>query len=427
MQTYIMPRKITVLIILILICAAGLFAQGENLKLKIAVIGPGSELYFWWGHIGLIIEDSYTGRSFFYDYGIFSFDNENFFYNFAFGRLLYSCGVSPSELNFDVYRITNREITIYTLDLPPQTRLKIMDFANVNVLPENKDYFYHHFKDNCSTRIRDIIDLATDGQFKNEFINKTSLFTFRDHVRRHTWFSPGADWVLNFWMGQVIDTPITVWDDMFLPSEVGKLIEDYWYIDINGERKKLVTSIETIYKAQGRPVVLETPRKQWLINLIFSLVLSVIFGFFFYLYSKNVKIGRVLAGLSMSLCALVFGVAALLLFFMNIFTNHDYTFENLNMIFCTPLFLVAVPAGIIYAFTKNPKKLFINSQLLRLIWLLSAFGTIISIVLKIFPWFYQQNLPDQLLMLPIALVFACQPVGLKEDINRYFPLKTGKK
>jgi hypothetical protein len=60
-------------------------------------MGPGDELYFWWGHIALIIEDSVTSRSRFYDYGIFSFQNDNFFSNFAFGRLLYSCGSSSTE------------------------------------------------------------------------------------------------------------------------------------------------------------------------------------------------------------------------------------------------------------------------------------------------------------------------------------------
>ncbi|MCL2810009.1 MAG: DUF4105 domain-containing protein [Treponema sp.] len=424
-----MIKKVIFMFIIFLLFISGVFAQetsiesepGDNFIIKIAVVGPGDQLYFWWGHIALIIEDTRTGVSLFYDYGIFDFNQDNFFYNFAFGRLLYKCGVSFSEYQIEHYIETNRDIIIYTLDLPARTKLKVREFANINVLPENRDYYYHHFKDNCSTRIRDIIDLATDGQLKRQYENQISQFTLRDHVRRHTWFAPAEDWFLNFLMGQVIDTPLTAWEDMFLPSEVGKLINDFYYIDINGERRKLVSSVETIFTSVGRPAVLEKPRMQWLYQLGFSLVLSIIFGCFFYLQIKKIKIGRILSGISMSICGLVFGTAGLVLYFMAIFTNHDYTFENINMIFCGPLFLVSGVVGILYAFTKNTKKLFIYDQLLRLIWALSAVGIIISILLKLLPWFYQKNLPDQMLLLPIALVFALNPVGLKEILEKYFP------
>jgi hypothetical protein len=418
-----MQKKIALFLVLFFIISFGLFAQGENLTIKIAVIGPGSELYFWWGHIALVIENSITGRSQFYDYGIFSFDDENFFYNFAFGRLTYSCGASRTDVNILFYQWTNRSVVFYTLDLPAETKLKVKEFAEINVLPENSDYAYHHFKDNCSTRIRDLIDYATDGQFMEKYGHMPSNFTLRDHVRRHTWFFPPADWALNFWMGQVIDRPITVWEDMFLPSEVGKRINEFWYTDVNGIYRKLVPNedaIELIFACTGRPGVLEAPRKQWPINLAFSIVLSLVFGFFFYLYSKGKRVGRVLAGISMSLYGLILGAASLLLYFMNIFTDHDYTNQNYNMIFGTPLLLAAVPIGLFYAFTKSSQKLKIYDELLRLLFLLTSIGIVISMLIKILPWFYQQNLPDQLLMLPISLVFAFQPVGLRSCLEKYF-------
>ena len=417
-----MTKKIFLLLLLLTIAlSANLFAQGDNLTIKVAVMGPGDQMYFWWGHIALMIEDSSNNTGYFFDYGIFSFDNENFFYNFAFGRLLYSCGASNAERSLNIYKLTNRDVTIYTLDLPPETKLKVRDFAVHNILPENRDYYYHHFKDNCSTRIRDIIDLATDGQFKEEYGNKITNFTLRNHVRRHTYFSPAGDWFLSFLMGQVIDNPVTVWEEMFLPSSVGNKIEDFWYTDINGKRRKLVSSVEIVNKSVGRPPVLEKPHKQWVWELLFSLVLSAIFAFFFFLQKKNIKAGRVFAGISMSLCGLFFGLVSLLLYFMNLFTNHDYTYQNLNMLFCTPLLIVAAPFGICYAITKNQKKLQIYGELLRIIWMLSVLGVIISMLLKLLPAFYQDNLTDQMLILPIALVFTLQPIGLKETIKKYFP------
>jgi len=418
-----MIKKVVFLLILVLALNSIAFAaDGENLTIKVAVMGPGNELYFWWGHVALVVEDNETDNSYFFDYGIFDFGKENFFYDFAFGRLLYCCGVSQTDRSYNAYKRTNRDIFTYTLDLTPEEKEKVFEFAAKNVLPENRDYYYHHFYDNCSTRIRDIVDLATEGQFKKQFENEISRFTFRQHVRRHTYFSPAGDWFLNFLMGQVIDTPITVWEDMFLPSEVGKCIEDFYYTDNNGNVRKLVSSVEIVNAAHGRPPVLEHPRIQWIRQLFFSLILSVIFGFFFFLYKKNIRAGRILAGISMSFCALVFGAVGLLLYFMNLFTNHDYTYQNFNMIFCTPLLLAAVPASLVFAFTKNEKRLLKCDHLIRIIWILCVIGIIISMLIKIFPSFYQDNLTDQMLMLPLALLFAFQPAGLKEFLNKYLPL-----
>jgi len=153
--------------------------------------------------------------------------------------------------------------------------------------------------------------------------------------------------------------------------------------------------------------------------LAFSLVLSIIFGFFFLLEKKNFRAGKILAGISMSLAGLVFGVAGLLLYFMSFFTNHDYTFQNYNMLFGTPLLLAAVPLGICYAFTKRAEKQIFYNALLRLVWLLAALGIFVSMAIKLLPAFYQQNLTDQMLMLPLALLFVFQPAGLTEVYEKY--------
>jgi hypothetical protein len=412
-------RIILIILLLSLISITIASAQGDNLTIKIAVIGPGDELYFWWGHIALIIEDSITKTSFFYDYGLFSFDNENFFYNFAFGRLLYSCGVTTTKSNFDNYIKTNRDITIYTLDVPPDKKIEIREFANHNVLPENRDYFYHHFRDNCSTRIRDIIDIAVNGQFFAQYGNAPGRLTFRQHVKRHTWFSPAADWFLSFLMGQRIDTPVTVWEEMFLPAEVGRRIDEFWYTDNDNEGKKLVASAETVNRAVKRPVVLEIPRKQWPRELFFSVLLSSAFGLFIYLRKKNERAGLILSGISIGFCGLFFGITGSLLFFMSLFTNHDYSFNNTNIFFYTPLLLALIPLGAGFALTKDNDKRVTYDAFIRLIWLLTITGIFISMLIKLLPWFWQKNLTEQMLVLPVALVFTFNPDGIKEVSNRY--------
>jgi len=401
--TTITRRKAAAMLLLFFLPVFSLFCQntrGDALTLKIAVIGPGDELYFWWGHIGLVVEDKISGKSRLFDWGVFSFENENFFLNFAYGRLVYSCMVSNAEYNFNNLIITNRDITLYTLDLPRDKKEAVIRFAENNILPENRDYNYHHFKDNCATRIRDIIDLALDGQFKADFINERSRFTLRQHVRRHTWFNPFFDWLLNFLMGQDIDRPITVWDDMFLPSEIAMRIKDYHYIDSAGNDRSLVSSVEVMNRSFGRPVVLDTPRKQWPRELFASLVFSALIVSVYLFFGKK---KFVILGLAQSLLGLFFGISGSVLFFMTFFTDHDYTYHNSNVFFVNPLFFAAVPLGLIFAFTNNEKKRFVATRLSRAFWTYILLGGLLTMVIKLSPAFYQQNQVTQALVMPVAL------------------------
>ncbi|MFP3089146.1 DUF4105 domain-containing protein [Treponema sp. TIM-1] len=422
------PCVLAVLMVLLLVPVFSLSAQseagrsrGDYLTLKIAVMGPGDELYFWWGHIALIVEDAVSGQSRFYDYGLFSFKNVRFFVNFAMGRLLYSCGVSPTEVNINNYIRTNRDVTIYTLNLPAGKKEAIWSFVEQNVLPENRDYYYHHFRDNCATRIRDIIDLATNGQFKERFAPAPGRFTLRQHVRRHTWFSPFFDWFLNFLMGQGIDTPITEWEEMFLPAEIGNRIQNFRYTDPLGKERTLVSSTEILYRAVNRPAVLDKPRRQWIRELFLGLFIAGVLVFFFWLRKTKPKIGRVLLGLSQSFLGLFFGIAGVILFFMTFFTNHDYTYHNSNFLYINPLILAAIPLGIKVAWEKDQKKRLFSEWILRGLWTYVVLGGILSMVIKLFPGFYQQNQVTQALVLPFALVLSFIPPGGKMFLKGLVP------
>ena len=390
--------------------------RGDALTLKLAVIGPGDELYFWWGHIGLVVEDQITGQSRFFDWGVFSFENENFFVNFAFGRLIYSCAVSPAELNYNHYIRTNRDITLYTLDLPPDKKEAVLHFAENNVLPGNRDYQYHHFRDNCATRIRDILDMAVDGQFSGVYGSAPGRFTLRQHVRRHTWFSPFFDWLLNFLMGQNIDQPITVWDDMFLPSELPRNLQEFRYTDSGGNTRNIISSVEVLNRAVGRPQALGIPRLQWPVELAWSLVLSCLLLISYFLWGKRLRY-RPFLGIVHAFLGLFFGISGSALFFMTFFTNHDYCYNNSNILFVNPLLLAAVPLGLLFAFTENRRKQFVAGRLLRFLWTFILLGNFLTMVIKLSPSFYQQNQVTQFMILPLtlALIFIMVHMSFSEQ------------
>ncbi|MDR2150427.1 MAG: DUF4105 domain-containing protein [Spirochaetaceae bacterium] len=414
MRSFILNTRYLYLSLFLVLSCAFLGAQessrGDQLTIKIAVMGPGTELYFWWGHLALIIEDSASGSARFYDWGIFSFESDHFFSNFALGRLWYQSGVSRADRSIDVYVKANRDVSFYTLDLPALVKEELRQFADTSVLPENRRYRYHHFKDNCSTRIRDIIDMVTGGQFKQKFDSMPSKYTLRQHIRRYMYFSPFWDWLLNFLMGQDIDAPISVWQEMFLPQTVGTCIADFSYTDTQGQIRPLVSSVEIVNQAQNRPVVLDSPRRQWIYELVLGLALAV---FFAYLMSaqahKPSPRRRVVLALSQSALGLFFGIAGSVLYFMSFFTDHDYCRYNANVLYISPLLLAAIPLGIIVARNKNRRRSFFAQQLLVGLWTVVVLGGVLSMLIKLSPNFYQQNQATQALVLPFALVLAIVP------------------
>ncbi|GHT79003.1 membrane protein [Spirochaetia bacterium] len=396
--------------------------RGDYLTIKIAVMGPGDELYFWWGHIALVIEDAATGTSLFYDYGLFSFESDHFFRNFILGRLLFSVGASPAEASYRVYRRTNRDVTLYTLDLPASTREEIRRFAEINALPENRDYWYHHFKNNCVSPIRDIIDTATGGQFKAEFGEAPGRYTLRQHVRRHTWFNPFFDWFLNFMMGQDIDTPITVWDEMFLPQELGDRISGFTYTDKYGRERPLVSSVEVLNRAVDRPLVLDVPRKQWPRSLALGVATAILLCGVYALRRRKPVPGRVILGSFQALLGLFFGAVGLGLFFMTFFTNHDYTYHNINVLFINPLLFLAAPWGIMMARGRTTKRRS-PEWYLQVLWTGVFFGCFLSMVIKVLPAFYQQNQVTQAMILPVTLVLSRIPHWFYPLLKRRGPIQ----
>ena len=383
--------------------------------LKLALVGPGDVLFFWWGHIGLVVEDNQTGRARFFDWGIFDWESENFLVNFAFGRLYYYCAVVPAELYYNALLSTNRDISLYTLNLPMDKKLEIIRFAENNVLPENRIYNYHHFRDNCATRIRDIIDMAVDGQFSSVFENTPSRFTLRQQVRRHTWQSPFFDWFLSFLMGQDIDRPISAWEDMFLPSEIILRAMDFEYTGEDGITRPLISAAETMNRSQGRPIVLDEPRPLWPILLVFSVMVSLLL-FIFFAKGKTLKHYRKFLGSIICLLGLFFGIAGSILFFMTFFTAHDYTYNNSNVIFINPLMLAAIPLGLFFGFSGNVKRRHTCIRLLQFLWAYIFMGGLLAMILRMLPSFSQQDVSSQALIMPIALILVVILTKLKKEM-----------
>ena len=331
----------------------------ENCEIQLVTIGRGDPLYTWFGHSSLVVVPP-DGFSVMFDYGIFDFQQDHFYRNFALGRLYYNVMGSTAGWRLQEAVREQRDVRVQTLDLPVSAKLAVVQFLNHNVQPENNTYLYHHFKDNCATRIRDIIDAATGGQFKAWAQSIPGTGTYRHHVMRHTISDPIVDWGLNFLQSGEIDYPITLWDEMFLPEILEQSVQEFTWTWPDGSEHSLVASTETFSDTTGLGVRPENRKETphvFLPSLIVGCILGGIGLLLLRWYRRNCdrehgyKLPRFLFGFYNGVLCLALGIVASVLLFMMTGSTHDVTWYNENIIFANPWLLVMAVQSFVIAFS----------------------------------------------------------------------------
>jgi hypothetical protein len=249
--------------------------------------------------------------------------------------------------------------------------------------------------------------MGTGGQFKAAFDNVPGRLNIRQHVRRFIWFRPFSDWFLGFMLGQEHDEKITVWDEMFLPVEIARNIVDFTYTGDSGEEYKLVSSVNVFNSAKNRQPILNEPLTTWPFALAAGLIVASLLFRLKTLNKGYPRLGRIIWGLTHSLLGLFFGGLGCVLVFGMFFMNNDYFRQNFNLLFVNPLLLVIVPLGFMFAFNKSFR---INPErCLRVLWTCVFIAGSITVLMRVLPFFFQQNQSVQGLVLPIAFVLSCIP------------------
>src|ERR1035437_10962819 len=65
----------------------------DSAVISLITCSPGEEVYSKFGHTAIRIDDSKKGNDLIFNYGIFSFETENFYYKFIKGETDYQLGL----------------------------------------------------------------------------------------------------------------------------------------------------------------------------------------------------------------------------------------------------------------------------------------------------------------------------------------------
>jgi len=303
----------------------------DSAQISLLTNPPWDEaVYTLFGHASMRVKDPVQDFDCAFNFGIFSIRKDNFILLFIKGETDYMVAAYPFEYYYADYEEKGAGITEQVLNLTKEEKQDIYSAFVFNIQPENREYRYNYFYDNCATRPRDILEKYVRGKINYTPTNEEQ--SYRDLVHECTkvrsWFEFGVDLVI----GSEADKAITDRQKDFLPEY---LMNAYQGATIQGDsiQRDLVLSKSVLL--QPAPLKKDIPVKPIHMGIVL-LVVSIAISVFSY-----VKKQYTAAKIFDTVLFLVAGVAGSIIFFLMFFSEHPCTYPNWNIVWLNPLQLIA--------------------------------------------------------------------------------------
>jgi len=353
-------------IILIFICIANLhsFANGlytKNVQISLLTCDPGNDVYSLYGHTAIRIKDTVLGTDYVVNYGIFSMGLDNFVYLFVKGETDYQVDISYFSDFMYEYVSEHRNVFENVLQLPDSNRKMFLEYLEWNLRPENKIYRYKFFSDNCSTRIRNIIEKTASVEWKitasnrvippllcenystiTNYWKKQTKVSFRQMIHIYQSKMPWLNIGIDAPMAAPADTHLNYRAVMFLPDFLMDAVQNAT-IDSNGKIIPLSKPVHPLLQYKPQPIdtlsffLMPTPVA---ITLFLAFLIVTILGL------RKQKLFR---AIDVSLLFIT-GILGCIVYFMAFVSVHESMWPNYNICWAIPLNFIA---AIVAIFSKR--------------------------------------------------------------------------
>lgn len=299
-----------------------------NTQISLLTCTPGTELYSSFGHSAIRVVDSATQTDIIFNYGTFDFDDPDFYSKFVRGKLLYFVSISSLQDFLAEYKYFGRGVTEQVLNLTCPEKKAMVAALYENAKEENKYYHYDFTHDNCTTRLRDMLEKISGTTVQTKNIKDSPGTSFRDMIHSYLdfgkqyWSKFGIDMLL----GSRLDRTVSNREAMFLPDY---LLKAYDSSTLNNQ--PLVTAKNPILpwasSPSGKPIF--TPL------VVFSLLFVLIAAISVYSKTRASTFLKAFDVFFFSVC----GLLGFLILFMWFATDHLMCRDNFNLLWALPTHL----------------------------------------------------------------------------------------
>ena len=214
--------------LLLSICSLQLFSRNlsDSARISLLTVAPGDKLYSAFGHTGIRVTDYKNKFDVVFNYGTFDFDQPGFYTNFLKGKMRYMIGTERMDDFMNEYIYEKRRVDEQLLNLTIEDKKRIFTFLFTNSLPENREYYYDFFWDNCATRPRDVFEkvLGKRLQYHVESAGFPLNKTMHDMLREFVWNRPWVDFGFDLILGMPCEVIASPRDQTFLPDYLAKYL-----------------------------------------------------------------------------------------------------------------------------------------------------------------------------------------------------------
>jgi hypothetical protein len=318
---------------------------GSSLRISLLTMSPGDMAFTKFGHDALLVEDTVSGANRVYNYGTFVFGSPWLALDFLRGNLKYWLSVSSLPTVIRHYAAEQRSISAQELRLPPAERARIAELLATTERSDARYYKYDYYRDNCATRVRDVVDRATGGRLR-AVSNGPAPFTYREETLRLTESDVLLSLGLDLAMGPLIDRPLTTWDAEFLPARLADAVRTVRIPGPSGD-EPLVVAERVLLSAPGRTLATAPPR-YWPSLFAAGLALLGVLTSLGVRAGRGSRAARVTLALLLAMTGLVFGVLGSVIVGLFSLTDHAVTYFDANVLLCTPwsIALAVVARGV---------------------------------------------------------------------------------
>ena len=303
--------------------------QEDSVRVSLVTFYPGSEPHNIWGHSEIRVQQGPVDL--YFNYGVFDFQAPAFMWRFMMGETDYMC--QPVPRFYATVGMEERRMVEQELNLTQDRAIAVRDFLWNNAQPENRTYRYKFLSDNCSTRPRDILEMAAGEGLRYPAMGDTTV-TYRDilahYCRNYAWERFGIDLVLGWDVDTVLDQRATMFIPMLLMDAVAGATIQTDSVAIPFVKATTVP-IDKSTEGNVRP-----PTPWYLSPMAFALLVLVLT---LLVTCRDWRVKDVSRWFDTVLFT-AGGLAGCLLFFLIFFSTHEATSPNINIVWLNPLLLL---------------------------------------------------------------------------------------
>ena len=293
--------------------------------ISILTCNPGEEVYSMYGHTAIHVTDPSSGIDAVFNYGVFSFDQPNFFYRFAKGQTDYMMIGERFRSWLPQYEEERRSVYEQVLNLSLEGKNKLFQALAENAKVENREYRYNFFIDNCATRVRDMIERNSVDPIK--FPDHQTTESYRQLIKQYHHSFRWIDLGIDLLVGKKAEETVSAHGLMFLPDYLMSQFANA-QITIDGKPQPLVLETKTLLEYPNSKQNSDLPWPAIVFGILFLVVAAIsVWGF---LRKKNT------GWLDYSLMGIT-GLAGLIIGWFTLFSEHPAMSPNYNLLWAFPL------------------------------------------------------------------------------------------